>query len=64
MPGITCQPGRNPTASDTHHEDAIYYNNQIVKDHQTVVWLSQATIAHWVGAISARQKWLSTSAGV
>jgi hypothetical protein len=28
------------------------------------IWLSQMTIAHWVGAIFARQNWLATSASV
>jgi len=59
---LTARP--KPTASDTFHEDAIYYNNQIVKDLRAAVWLSQIATAHWVGAHFARQNRLATSDSV
>jgi len=64
VPGIHCRPGRSPTVSDTHHEDAIYYNNQIVKDQRAVFSRLKSTPIHWTEASFALQKWLSPSDSV
>ena len=69
LPKKSCQvsPHRRAEARrirDTFHEDAIYYNNQIVKEHQAAVRLCQTTTAHWVGGCFARQNKLAASDSV